>query len=59
MEFGHLLVDTHAYIPAANAMADLKEEAAMRQMSNNVHSIAEIVAHMAFWASLVSEALPR
>jgi hypothetical protein len=24
MEFGHLLVDTHAYIPAANAMADLK-----------------------------------
>lgn len=49
MDFGHLLVDTFAYIPAANAVADLDEEKALRRLSDNVHSIAEIVAHLAFW----------
>jgi uncharacterized damage-inducible protein DinB len=49
MEFGHFLVDTFAYMPPANALSDLDGEAATRRPSDNVHSIAEIVAHITFW----------
>ena len=49
MEFGHFLVDTAAYIPAAVALTDLDEKPALRRVAPQMHSIAEIVAHMAFW----------
>jgi uncharacterized damage-inducible protein DinB len=49
MNIRHLLVETYAYMPPANILADVSEAEAMRKVSQTVHSIAEIVAHIEFW----------
>jgi uncharacterized damage-inducible protein DinB len=49
MNVKELLVDTLAYIPPARALEQLSCEDAERRADGAVHSIAEIVAHAAFW----------
>jgi uncharacterized damage-inducible protein DinB len=44
-----LLTDTLAYIPPARALESLPADAADRRIAGASHSIAEIVAHVAFW----------
>ena len=44
-----LLLDTIAFIPPAQALDDLTPEEAERHLAGITHSIAEIVAHIAFW----------
>jgi uncharacterized damage-inducible protein DinB len=49
MNARHFLVDTFAHMPPAKILADISEADGIRQWSETVHSIAEIVAHMDFW----------
>ena len=49
MNIRHLLLDTFAYMPPAHILGDLSEADAMQRACGNVHSIAEIVAHIGFW----------
>jgi uncharacterized damage-inducible protein DinB len=49
MNARELLVDTFAYIPPARTIGDLSADEAERRLSDQSHSIAEIVAHMNFW----------
>ena len=49
MSARHLLIDTHAHIPPVSALEQLDVEDAERRLPGGPHSIAEIVAHMAFW----------
>jgi uncharacterized damage-inducible protein DinB len=44
-----LLLDTIAFIPPAQALDGLTPEEAERHLAGVTHSIAEIVAHIAFW----------
>ncbi len=44
-----LLIDTIAFIPPAKALDGLSSEQAERHAEGHTHSIAEIVAHIAFW----------
>jgi len=46
-----LLVDTFAHIPPAQAIAGLSAADAERRVPGVNHSIAEIVAHVTFWAT--------
>lgn len=49
MNLRHLLVETYAYMPPANALAGLTDQEAMTKPGNAPHSIAEILAHVDFW----------
>lgn len=49
MDAHRLLVDTHSHLPPAATLAGLSPEEAARRVPGVPHSIAEIVAHMAFW----------
>lgn len=44
-----LLIDTWPHMPPAPALAALAPDAAERRLPGADHSIAELVAHMAFW----------
>lgn len=44
-----LLVDTFTYIPPAKALEHLSADDAERRVEGATHSVAEIVAHLAFW----------
>jgi uncharacterized damage-inducible protein DinB len=45
----NLLLDTHSHLPPAATLAGLSNADAARRVGGVPHSIAEIVAHMAFW----------
>jgi uncharacterized damage-inducible protein DinB len=49
MEPRQLLIDTAPHIPPRHALEDLAAEDAERRLPGAPHSIAEIVAHAAFW----------
>jgi uncharacterized damage-inducible protein DinB len=49
MSLRELLSDTYVFMPPAKALEGLSTEAAERRMAPELHSIAEIVAHLAFW----------
>ena len=49
MDVRHLLVETHTHLPPAATLAGLSPADAARHVGGVPHSIAEIVAHMAFW----------
>jgi uncharacterized damage-inducible protein DinB len=44
-----LLIDTYPHIPPAGALENLSAADAERHVAGATHSVAEIVAHMAFW----------
>ena len=50
-----LLIDTVAYIPPARALEDLEPKDAEQRLAGANHSIAEIVAHLTFWATWFSK----
>jgi hypothetical protein len=49
MSARELLLDTLAYMPPARILGDLAPDEASRRVAAATHSIAEIVAHAAFW----------
>ena len=49
MDSRGLLVDTMAYLAPAKTLEGLSAVDAQRRLAGAPHSIAEIVAHMAFW----------
>jgi uncharacterized damage-inducible protein DinB len=49
MHLHAILRGAHAYLAPAAVLADLGAEHASRRSGDSPHSIAEIVAHMAFW----------
>jgi len=49
MSFHELLLNPSAYAPPAHVLEDLSDAEAMRRVEGAPHSVAEIVAHMAFW----------
>lgn len=51
MDVRELLIDTLAHIAPAGALEHLTPDEAERRVPGSTHSIAEIVAHMDFWAS--------
>ena len=51
MNVRELLIETLAHIPPAGALEHLTADEAERRVPGANHSIAEIVAHMNFWAS--------
>ena len=51
MDFRELLIDTVAHIPPARALEHLSPEEAERRVPGADHSIAQIVAHVNFWAT--------
>ena len=51
MSARELLVETFAHIPPAQAIAGLSAADAERRVPGVNHSIAEIVAHVTFWAA--------
>jgi uncharacterized damage-inducible protein DinB len=51
MSVRELLIDTLAHIPPGSALERLTPEEAERRVPGATHSIAEIVAHMNFWAT--------
>jgi uncharacterized damage-inducible protein DinB len=51
MDARHLLVDTHSHLPPAATLAGLSPADAVRRVGGLPHSIADIVAHIAFWQS--------
>jgi uncharacterized damage-inducible protein DinB len=50
MNVRELLIETLAHIPPASALEHLTADEAERRVPGANHSIAEIVAHMNFWA---------
>lgn len=44
-----LLIDTFPHIPPARALEDLGADEAERRLPGATHSVADIVAHLAFW----------
>ena len=65
MNARQLLIDIHAHIPPIFALEQLDGADAERRLPGAPHSIAEIVAHMAFWqewfvsrASGIDEPMP-
>jgi uncharacterized damage-inducible protein DinB len=55
MDVRELLIDTLAHIPPASALERLTPDEAERRVPGATHSIAEIVAHMNFWATWFCE----
>ncbi len=51
MDVRELLIETLAHIPPAGALEHLTTDEAERRVPGANHSIAEVVAHMNFWAS--------
>lgn len=51
MAVRELLIDTLAHIPPAHALERLTPDEAERRVPGANHSIAEIVAHLTFWAT--------
>src|ERR1700754_3376222 len=51
MDARELLIDTLAYIPPAKALDQLTPDQAERRIAGANHSIAELVAHVTFWAT--------
>ena len=51
MNVRELLIETLAHIPPASALDGLTPAAAERRVPGANHSIAEIVAHLNFWAT--------
>ncbi len=51
MNVRELLIETLAHIPPAGTLEQLTPDAAERHVPGANHSIAEIVAHMNFWAT--------
>ena len=49
MHSRQLLIQTHAHIPPVSALEALDTADAERRLEGAPHSIAETVAHMAFW----------
>ncbi|MCC6316543.1 MAG: DinB family protein [Gemmatimonadaceae bacterium] len=49
MNTRELLIDTHSHLAPAAVLANLTPEHACRRPAHAPHSIAEIVAHMAYW----------
>jgi uncharacterized damage-inducible protein DinB len=49
MNARQLLIETYVHIPPASALEQLGVDAAERRVAGAAHSIAETVAHMAFW----------
>jgi len=49
MNARELLIETYPHIPPARALEQLTAADAERRLPEATHSIAEIVAHMAFW----------
>jgi len=49
MNARQLLVEIHAHMPPLAALKQLESADAERRLRDAPHSIAEIVAHMAFW----------
>jgi uncharacterized damage-inducible protein DinB len=49
MQLHSVLRGAHAYSPADATLAGLTDAQARERLDNGDHSIAEIVAHMAFW----------
>jgi len=49
MNARQLLVETHPHLPPAAVLAGLTIDDATRHVAGPPHSIAEIVAHMAYW----------
>jgi uncharacterized damage-inducible protein DinB len=49
MRLHSILRGAHSYIEPPAALAGMTREVAVRKLTNTPHSIAEIVAHMAFW----------
>lgn len=49
MDARQLLVETHTHLPPAAMLAGLTAADATRHIAGLPHSIAEIVAHMAYW----------
>lgn len=49
MHARELLIDTYPHIPPAKALENLTTDEAERRLPGPSHSVAEIVAHMAFW----------
>jgi len=51
MDVRELLIETLAHIPPAHALERLTPDEAERRVTGANHSIAEIVAHVTFWAT--------
>ena len=51
MDVRSLLIETHAHMPPPEILSDVSEHDAARRFPGVSHSIADIVAHMAFWQS--------
>lgn len=49
MDARQLLVDTHPHLPPAATLAGLTAADALRHVAGLPHSVAEVVAHMAYW----------
>jgi uncharacterized damage-inducible protein DinB len=49
MSFHELLLNPSAYAPPAHVLEDLSDAEAVRRIEGAPHSVAEIVAHLAFW----------
>lgn len=49
MSFHELLLNPSAYAPPAHVLEDLSDAEAVTRVEGAPHSVAEIVAHMAFW----------
>ena len=49
MQLRSILRGAHAYLSPSESLASLSADHATRRSGNGGHSIAEIVAHMAFW----------
>jgi len=49
MSFNELLVSPFAYAPPAHLLEGLSDAEAVKKLDGTPHTVAEIVAHMAFW----------
>jgi uncharacterized damage-inducible protein DinB len=49
MDARQLLVDTHPHLPPAATLSSITPADALRRVAGLPHSIADIVAHMAYW----------
>ena len=49
MAFSEFLVNPVAFAPPAHVLEDLSDADAVRRLDGSPHTIADIVAHMAYW----------
>jgi uncharacterized damage-inducible protein DinB len=49
MSFNELLVSPFAYAPPAHVLEGLSDADAVRHIDGTPHTVAQVVAHMAFW----------